>query len=364
MSTSEEIFYKEFTTMMHQLKAMSVPINLNDIDIPGADEIKLLNRCNKIITKFSMLDIQDYSQLPCFNTFSKLNKFLEQLRNRKNYVPIKNIEIPSEYELDELEIFLEQMKPVHQPTLTFPNMTPSKFIVEKKNKVFIGNIQDNYFSKLSGTEQILWGTSNIRARVYDYKGNIRLDKNGNPMYKEVTVPSDALVILADIPLGVPGDYKSSESFMVIDVVTTKSGSKKYIYTIPKKYCYSLNQTALVLSYNKINKFYSGVALAFTTGRYIYLYVIPYKPTSGQTSFRVLKTKTSEDYTDEITLLKDYWVYRNMIFNPDYCVMTEGIKGRENMAYERLDGNLEIYERFNPEKSMGSSQENVEDEFED
>ena len=42
----------------------------------------------------------------------------------------------------------------------------------------------------------------------------------------------------------------------------------------------------------------------------------------------------------------------VLFNPDMCGLMDFVRGRENMAYLRYDGVLDVYERYNLDRPMG------------
>lgn len=247
--------------------------------------------------------------------------------------------------------------------IPLPPEAENKFLIEKKNKVLIRGISEEYYNKLNENEALLWGSSALRKRKYDYKGEFIKDKDGNFILQDVPCPHDCVAIISPISIQVPAKYKSKEGAQYVDMVTKKnpdgSQSHRFVYIIPRKYCYMIKQTALVLSWNKLRRFYSGNMLSLQNGSYLYIYIIPYNPSSQVRSYRVLHCKTSVDYTEELTMLKNFWVANNIMFNPAWCQLDEMIKGRENMAYFSLDGTEDLYERFDANKSLGE-----EETFED
>lgn len=236
-----------------------------------------------------------------------------------------------------------------------PQEAANYFVIEKRDKVFVTNIEDEYYGRLNNSENLLWGRSALARRKFDYKGEYMM-KNGNYIYQDIVCPTECTAIISDLSIGVPLKYKPSEKFEYVDMIVKKdtdgNEQRKYVYIVPKKYCFKLNQTALVLSWNKLRVFYSGVALALQNGHVLYMYIIPYKPSDQLKNYRILHCKTTDDYSEEIMLLKNFWLQTGVIFNPDLCVLTDYVKGRENMAYQRLDGVLDVYERYNLDKPLG------------
>ena len=238
--------------------------------------------------------------------------------------------------------------------IPLPDSLRGRMFIEKNELAYINGISDEYYSKLNDSEVKLFPKVKLNRRKFDYKGEYIKDKNGNFVLEDVTLPNGCVAILSDTRIGVPLKYKPSEPFEYVDVISKEINGvrhNKFIYIVPKNYCYKLNQTALVLSWTKLRVYYSGVRLALTNGHYIFFYVIPYKPTTSQHNYRVLHCKTTDDFSEEVSLIRDFWLKHNFIFNPADCELFEGVKGRENMAYERINGVLDEYERYNPEKPM-------------
>ena len=187
------------------------------------------------------------------------------------------------------------------------------------------------------------------------------DKNGNQIYIDVPCPHTCYGIATEININVPAKYKvSGENFEFVDYQerTNNDGSKerKYIYLIPKKYLYKINQTALVFSWRKLPKTYSGVALSLTNGSILYIHILPYRVGIKPANYRIVHCKTTDDYTDELQKLRDYWLKIGFIFDPNQCELMEPYKDRDNMAYQRLDGSMDIYEKFDSTQSLDKETE--------
>ena len=249
-----------------------------------------------------------------------------------------------------------------------PPECADRFFIEKKPKVYIGDIREEYYSKLAGTEALLWGTSALKKRKFDHNGEFMKDKDDNYILQDVICPSGNIAIVSDISIGVPTKFKSREGCQYVDMISKElpDGRKiyRFVYIIPKKYCYKLNQTALVLSWNKLRRFYSGVGISLTNGSTLYVYIVPYSPTKTAHNYRVLMTKTSVDYTEEIEMLRDFWIRTGYMFNPEVCQIYDYVKGRENMAILGINGVLEDYERYDLNKSMGTEDDMYAVDFTD
>lgn len=238
--------------------------------------------------------------------------------------------------------------------IALPESLNSEMIRSNKDIVIIGKIDDEYYSKLSGTTPYLWGRGQLMRRAYDYRGEYII-KDGKHVWKEVTCPSECVAVVSDISIGVPTSHKPNDRLEYVDMISRKTPNgveKKYVYIIPKKYCYKVNQTALVLSWNKLRVYYSGIRVALQSGHMLYMYIIPHKPTSSVAhNYRVIMTKPSNDYANELVSIRDYWVENNIIFNPAQCVLSDQVKGMMNPALQQLDGVLDDYVMFDANKPL-------------
>lgn len=235
--------------------------------------------------------------------------------------------------------------------------------IDTHEKVFINGITDEYYSKLNNTENILLSRPNLKRRKFDYKGEF-IKKDDNFVYEEVDVHTGCVAIISKEKLGVPLKYKPNDDFIYVDMISkaTESGEvdRRYIYILPKKYCYKLNQVALVISLNKMRVYYNGISMALQNGNVIYLYTIPYKPSKSERSYRCIGTKTSLDFSQELNSIRDFWLKNNILFDYQSCELYEGVKGRSNVAYEEFPQVLESYIRYNPDKSLADVKEEVDD----
>lgn len=236
-------------------------------------------------------------------------------------------------------------------------------IIFKHDKVLINGINEEYYNKLNGTEALLWQRPNLKRRTYDSEGKF-IVKNDNYVLQDVTLPHDCSAIVSDYPIGVKTLFKPKESFDFVDfVVSNERGRRvnKFIYIVPKKYCYKINQTALVASYNKLTRaFYSGCSIALADGNTVFLYVIPYKPSNDNKAYRILATGTNpDDLTELCAKLYKSWIDNNLAFNPEICEMFECTKGRSNAAYETFAGRLDSYS-FSSDRNLENDIELLED----
>lgn len=236
-----------------------------------------------------------------------------------------------------------------------------KCVVLNKQLVRIKGITDEVYSGLNDTTAILWVKPNLARRKYDSAGKF-IQKDGKYVFEEVDVPHECVAIISDKQLGVKTKYKPVEKFVYVDFLT-KDGDdnkRKYIYIVPRKYCFKVTQTALIVSHNKMTRaFYSGVSVSCQNGNILFLYVIPFMPSSTQKAFRVLATGTDPNSLFNLAgEIFKYWVNVGYAFNPMECEMLDCTKGRSNMAFESFAGRIDLYSEYS-DKSLDISEQNAE-----
>lgn len=225
-----------------------------------------------------------------------------------------------------------------------------------RDMVYIKGIPEEYYDKLNNTEAMIWSHGKLCRRTFDYKGEYIKDDNGNYVTKDVTLPHECIAVISTVKIGVPVKFKPKQAFDFVDCITRTlpDGTKEtcYVYIVPRKYCYKLNQTALVMSMNKLRTYYSGACFALRNGYSLYLYVVPYRPTTNRAkSYRVLATKTDIDYSTEIGYLMNYWLSKGVLYPPQMCELYEGLEGKNSVAVEEFASSIEEYVRYNPEKNL-------------
>lgn len=248
--------------------------------------------------------------------------------------------------------------------IPMPESLYSKMHVDKRDMVVISPIDDEYYGKIGDSIAMLWGRGKLMRRKYDYKGEFIM-KDGNYVWTDVSCPSDCVAVVSDKSIGVPNSYKPKEHFEYVDMISRKVDGvvqHKFVYIIPRKYCYKVNQTALVLSWTKLRVYYSGVNLAMQNGHRLFVYIIPYKPTSGTMhNYRVIMSKPSIDYAQELAEIQKYWVENKIIFDPAHCELYEQVRGLTNTAVQVFDGVLDEYIMFDSNKPLGEI-DSLEDEI--
>ena len=250
--------------------------------------------------------------------------------------------------------------------IPLPKELIEEFVITNYDKAIVVGIEDEYYSKLNETEVFLArADQKFTRRKFDYKGKFMKDKSGEIIREEVSKPAGCLGVFSEVNVNVPLKYKNKEEhFEFVDFFDTDK-DRKFLYFIPKQYLYKEKQTALVISWRKLPNFYFGVELSMTTGDFINVFVIDYKPNKLRRDYRVLHCKTDVNYDEELQKLFNYWISIGMIFNPSSCELMEEYtkrgKTRNNMAVYQYDGTMDVYEKYDLNKSMAKEELQV---FED
>lgn len=224
-------------------------------------------------------------------------------------------------------------------------------------KVMIKGITDEYYSKLNKSVAMLWARPKLLKRKYGSDGKFLRDKDGKVVTEQVQLPRDCIAIVSSIKLGVPLRHKPNDVFKYVDYVRNKSDNTvKFVYIIPKKYCYLVSETALVLCAKPMRSYYDGMSVYLQNGHKVYLYIVPFKVTSVPRSYRVLKTKASIDYSAEINSIISAWTQHNICFNKNLTQLNEPVRDVMNVAFKPLGSTLDDYVPYS-ERSL--SKTNVE-----
>lgn len=230
----------------------------------------------------------------------------------------------------------------------------------KADKVIVRGIKDEYYSKLNGKECILWSRPKLRRRRFDSTGNFLKNANGEQLYTEVPVPRSCIAILSEERLGVPLKHKPKEVLDYVDfIVNNNTKTVYYIYIVPRVNCFMLNQTALVMSVRPLRSFYDGLSLYLTNGHTVYIYVVPYKPKGAVKPYKVLATKSTLNYKEEIGVLMQSFESLGVIFPRSLTVLGEPVKGRINMGYQVLNSTLDDFVQFDYSKSLADTNDDIE-----
>lgn len=254
-------------------------------------------------------------------------EFVQTMRERKAYTGAFNLQglyIPDEIRVD----------------------------IPKTDTLMINGVNIDYYKSLNRSECLRIGRTNLVRRLFNNKGEFKLNSDGSNMVEEVDVPHGSVAVLSDINIKVPLAFKA-EGFNYVDYVERSIDGKikrSYIYIMPKRYCYKVNKVALVISNNKLTQTYMGYRLFLQNGYDIYLQVAPFKPSSAKNmGRRIISLKNGTDFNGEIKQLLSCWIQRKIIFDPRYFEV-QGCKVG-NLVFEPVSSNLDFYEVVDVEHSL-------------
>ena len=165
----------------------------------------------------------------------------------------------------------------------------------------------------------------VKRRKIDKVTRKYATDGSNYVYEDYKVPTGSMAVVSNINLYLPYDWfktDSKDGYGYVDYFVSM-GKRLYIYVLPKEVLYKANQTALVVSKKSNMKCYSGVG--FKTWKYgmLYLYVIPYNPSTTYAESIVLKTSLSTNYSQEKDILVEHWQERGIIPNLALCRLSDG-----------------------------------------
>lgn len=195
----------------------------------------------------------------------------------------------------------------NQPWMTFeggPNLSKdggkTRSIVNGLGTV--QGIQDEYFSKLNGTDVYLWARKDLVRRQRD-KYEKLIEDNGKPQWEVAPKPNAEVVgVLSSVNLKLPYKYQPTEEGLgFADIYPTG----EYMYYLPKSMVYRKNVTCLAISSRKNLKAYNGWSLqTYRYGR-VYIGVIPWKLRMNFTNTIILGCKVGDDWSVEFHSLLEW-----------------------------------------------------------
>lgn len=232
--------------------------------------------------------------------------------------------------------------------------------IDSKRRILIKGIDDEFYGKLNDEPVVYWARPNLKRRKFGAGGAFLRDKNGNLIIEDVALPQGSVAVISKRRIGVPLKHKPSDDGLKYIDCVGKSESIKYIYTIPKKYCYLMKQCAFVISLTRLRNFYAGCSIVLQSGHTIYVHVIPYNPTKESHNYRVLATKTSCNFKDEYNQLMQFWIDNNIIFKTADTMLVEPINGSYSVSYREFPTSMTEFMSYDLEKSMAVTTEDLTD----
>jgi hypothetical protein len=271
----------------------------------------------------------------------------------------------------------------------------------KRNYVHIQGIEEQYFDKLNDLDCVEY-VGVLEKRKFDYKREFMKDKKtGEVLTEKITKGQGCIAIMSTAKIGVPNKYKptTDEGFAYVDYKKDDDGITKFIYVIPKKYCYKCNQTALVITSNagSYNSYYEK-RVPLKIGSYIRFLVIPLSAVfSGALSLgkddadndiylnqqnivqkksrsvnhpnnitlRVIHTKYNINYKNLIDNIILYWGRAGLLIDTWVNTLSDGYGkiDEANLPY-RVFSSDNLFEQYNMDKPMSQTEEFVPETVED
>lgn len=345
----DKIFFDDFRLMCQELQARhgtATAKYVQDNFLPPEFGHKYRVNNNKLVGIYNIEDDE---------VFERLNNTDAVLYGKKDKVPIYN-QLKRKFEWQE-GYFRRKID------------ADGNFMKYKNDRLKCANPYVEYYGASSdiSLEDLIKNDTN---------DNIKYEKKPIYYYEPVEIPPECKPIVSDYAIGWSKDQKHRSDLGYIDRLDNPNNydkdfnqindlPNKYLYFVPKRNLFYLNQTALALSPRSLPNCYYGVRLTFTNGQHFFLQVVDFKP--GQINNRdyvYLCTKTSTDYMEEITALRDYWMEKHILFDPVYCELNEtvmaGPEGKQltisNLAWAAIQGNKETYVKYDVEKSLAGYEE--------
>lgn len=344
----DRIFIDDFKHMCNDLIAQKGLITAEKIPVPREFGHKFRVNNNKMVGIYNIEDDE---------VFEKLNNTDAVLYKQKDKVPIYNM-LKRKFEWQE-GYFRRQVD------------AKGEYMVYKNDRLKCANPYVEYYhqQRKEGNE-----LDDVLSRNDDNEP----DYSKRPIYyyKPVDIPPESQVIVSDHAIGWKSSQTHAKGLGYVDRLDNpnnydkdfnkiKDLPNKYLYYIPKRNLFYLKQTALALSPRSLPNSYYGVRLTFVNGQNFYVQVVDFKPGNiDGRQYIYLCTKTSTDYTEELTALHDFWQKNHFIFDPVYCELNESlVSGPEskqvivnNLAWATVQGNKDTYEKYDVETSLAGHEE--------
>lgn len=186
---------------------------------------------------------------------------------------------------------------------------------------------ETYFSSLNSTIVKKLPTNFVaKRRVVDKTTRgYKVDKEGKFIYEDYTVPQGSIVVLSPVRIGLryKGYTSATKSgFGYIDFIEKGNNNIEYMYVIPNTCLYQINQLALAMSVTNMKNYFGRGYVTWRSGT-IFLHIIPYKPNTKYVGSRILATKYSLDFKQEIQTLLTFWQEVGVIPNLQLCTLFDG-----------------------------------------
>lgn len=205
-----------------------------------------------------------------------------------------------------------------------------KWYVSGKDLYQIKGIPEDipYYNQLNG-ELVFKPPVGVKVekRVYSVlKGDFKRDADGNYITETVTKGTGSIYICTPKSLQLPYNYKSKAGYTYVDFYRDSNNKKVFVYAIPKRFVYPIQQLALVITKRTQIKAFEMVP--YNTWMYgkVALCLIPYNPKEHYElhSTKVLATAYGYDvdsvyeknFKDKVDKIISVWIKSNVIGKPE------------------------------------------------
>ena len=199
----------------------------------------------------------------------------------------------------------------------------SSWVVHDSDLFLVRGVENEHYADLNGllVKKLPAGYVAKRRVIDKVTRSYKQDENGF-VYEDYKVPSGSIVVssLRDLSLPYSEYANPTDGYGYIDFVR-KDGKIEYLYVLPKTVLYKVHQTALALSVKNM-KNYSGMGYVTWDNGTIFLHIIPYRPSAQYVGSKILITKHSLDYKNEIDTILNYWQQSGVVPNIPLCTLED------------------------------------------
>lgn len=200
---------------------------------------------------------------------------------------------------------------------------------ELTQKVIIRGIEDKKYSILNGRIVDRRKNNSIERDIYNNDGTIK----GKQNYR---AKEGNLLIVTEENLRLPFRYTPSDSGLEYVDYRMERNKRVFIYSVPKKYLYRLQQTVLVMSLNRRQAHLGGIRITLTNGHPMYLYVMSGVTLRMSEGVVPIASKAGVDYGKELGIIQKLWLDKGIIFNKSELNLTQPYQGEMNLGYKVFD----------------------------
>lgn len=202
--------------------------------------------------------------------------------------------------------------------------------------LLVRGIKDEKYQILNDKYVVKRKVNTIKRNIYKNSGELK----GSTNYK---AKEGNVLIITDENLRLPFRYAPSDNKLEYVDYRVENSKRSFIYSVPKKYLYRTQQTALVLSQYTKRSHFGGIQMMLTNGHPVYLYIVPLRSVRKADGSIPILVKSSTDYRAELAKLQQAWLSRGIIFRRDLLELQSTMSGGStNLGYKPIEPTL-VYE---------------------